>query len=78
MLSSLEYLYLIKLSNRGLLCICKFTVISCSFALSRLEEIILPQVEDIKYLGVLFMREGMMGHEIDRRIGAAAMWSMLW
>ncbi|KAK3510855.1 hypothetical protein QTP70_022797 [Hemibagrus guttatus] len=32
----------------------------------------LPQVEEFKYLGVLFMSEGRMDHEIDRRIGAAA------
>ncbi|KAK3554945.1 hypothetical protein QTP86_001875 [Hemibagrus guttatus] len=31
-----------------------------------------PQVEEFKYLGVLFMSEGRMDHEIDRRIGAAA------
>ncbi|KAK3538840.1 hypothetical protein QTP86_015967 [Hemibagrus guttatus] len=33
---------------------------------------VLPQVEEFKYLGVLFTSEGMMDHEIDRRIGAAA------
>ncbi|MEJ4486828.1 reverse transcriptase family protein [Enterococcus faecium] len=32
----------------------------------------LPQVEEFKYLGVLFTSEGRMEHEIDRRIGAAA------
>ena len=31
----------------------------------------LPQVKEFKYLRVLFMSEGMMGSEIDRRIGAA-------
>ncbi|KAK3509747.1 hypothetical protein QTP70_008379 [Hemibagrus guttatus] len=31
-----------------------------------------PQVEDFKYLGVLFTSEGRMDHEIDRRISAAA------
>ncbi|KAK3550865.1 hypothetical protein QTP70_006412 [Hemibagrus guttatus] len=31
----------------------------------------LPQVEEFKYLWVLFMSEGRMDHEIDRRIGAA-------
>ncbi|KAK3573041.1 hypothetical protein QTP86_012223 [Hemibagrus guttatus] len=31
-----------------------------------------PQVEEFKYLGVLFTSEGRMDHEIDRRIGAAA------
>uniref|UniRef100_A0A671UC54 ribonuclease H n=1 Tax=Sparus aurata TaxID=8175 RepID=A0A671UC54_SPAAU len=31
----------------------------------------LPQVKEFKYLGVLFMSEGMMGREIDRRVGAA-------
>ncbi|KAK3510314.1 hypothetical protein QTP70_001363 [Hemibagrus guttatus] len=33
---------------------------------------VLPQVEEFKYLGVLFMTEGKMDREIDRRIGAAA------
>ncbi|KAK3530499.1 hypothetical protein QTP86_027775 [Hemibagrus guttatus] len=33
---------------------------------------VLPQVEEFKYLGVLFTREGRMDREIDRRIGAAA------
>ncbi|KAK3523556.1 hypothetical protein QTP70_002465 [Hemibagrus guttatus] len=33
---------------------------------------LLPQVEEFKYLGVLFMSEGRMDREIDRRIGAAA------
>ncbi|KAK3506381.1 hypothetical protein QTP70_003644, partial [Hemibagrus guttatus] len=33
---------------------------------------VLPQVEEFKYLGVLFMSEGRMDCEIDRRIGAAA------
>ncbi|KAK3522957.1 hypothetical protein QTP86_010312 [Hemibagrus guttatus] len=33
---------------------------------------VLPQVEEFKYLGVLFMSEGRMDREIDRRIGAAA------
>ncbi|KAK3524866.1 hypothetical protein QTP86_010089 [Hemibagrus guttatus] len=32
----------------------------------------LPQVEEFKYLGVLFMSEGRMDREVDRRIGAAA------
>ncbi|KAK3512930.1 hypothetical protein QTP70_029086, partial [Hemibagrus guttatus] len=31
-----------------------------------------PQVEEFKYLGVLFTSEGRMDSEIDRRIGAAA------
>ena len=30
---------------------------------------ILPQVEEFKYLGVLFTSEGRMEREIDRRIG---------
>ncbi|KAI3366362.1 hypothetical protein L3Q82_000450 [Scortum barcoo] len=34
---------------------------------------ILPQVEEFKYLGVLFTSEGKMEREIDRRIGAASM-----
>ena len=33
---------------------------------------LLPQVEEFKYLGVLFTSEGRMEREIDRRIGAAA------
>ncbi|KAK3569761.1 hypothetical protein QTP86_004186 [Hemibagrus guttatus] len=33
---------------------------------------VLPQVEEFKYLGVLFTSEGRMHREIDRRIGAAA------
>ncbi|KAK3565485.1 hypothetical protein QTP86_010744 [Hemibagrus guttatus] len=33
---------------------------------------LLPQVEEFKYLGVLFTSEGRMDREIDRRIGAAA------
>ncbi|KAI3360397.1 hypothetical protein L3Q82_002311 [Scortum barcoo] len=32
----------------------------------------LPQVEEFKYLGVLFTSEGKMEREIDRRIGAAS------
>ncbi|KAI3362481.1 hypothetical protein L3Q82_012769 [Scortum barcoo] len=33
---------------------------------------VLPQVEEFKYLGVLFTSEGKMKREIDRRIGAAS------
>ncbi|KAK3562555.1 hypothetical protein QTP86_002034 [Hemibagrus guttatus] len=33
---------------------------------------VLPQVEEFKYLRVLFMSEGRMDRKIDRRIGAAA------
>ncbi|KAK3565106.1 hypothetical protein QTP86_033155, partial [Hemibagrus guttatus] len=33
---------------------------------------VLPQVEELKYLGVLFTSEGRMDREIDRWIGAAA------
>ncbi|KAK3538499.1 hypothetical protein QTP86_006187 [Hemibagrus guttatus] len=33
---------------------------------------VLPQVEEFKYLGVLFTSEARMDREIDRRIGAAA------
>ncbi|KAK3552087.1 hypothetical protein QTP70_034035 [Hemibagrus guttatus] len=33
---------------------------------------LLPQLEEFKYLGVLFTSEGRMDREIDRRIGAAA------
>ena len=38
----------------------------------RVGDEILPQVEEFKYLGVLFTSEGGMEREIDRRIGAAA------
>ena len=31
----------------------------------------LPQVTDFKYFGILFTSEGMMGREIDQRVGAA-------
>ena len=33
--------------------------------------VVLPQVEEFKYLGVSFTSEGRMEREIDRRIGAA-------
>ncbi|KAI3364565.1 hypothetical protein L3Q82_010836 [Scortum barcoo] len=33
---------------------------------------VLPQVEEFKYLGVLFTSEGKMEREIDMRIGAAS------
>ena len=33
---------------------------------------ILPQVEEFKYLGVLFTSEGRMEREIDGRIGGAS------
>ncbi|TWW73379.1 hypothetical protein D4764_15G0007730 [Takifugu flavidus] len=36
------------------------------------KEEILPQVEEFKYLRALFMSEGRMEQEIDRRIGAAS------
>ncbi|KAK0147792.1 Craniofacial development protein 2 [Merluccius polli] len=42
------------------------------------EDEILPQVEEFKYLGVLFTSEGRMEQEIDRQIGAASavMWTL--
>ncbi|TWW78064.1 R2 Retrovirus-related Pol polyprotein from type I retrotransposable element [Takifugu flavidus] len=40
--------------------------------LLRVKEEILPQVEEFKYLGVLFTSEGRMEQEIDRRIGAVS------
>ncbi|TWW63621.1 hypothetical protein D4764_03G0006290 [Takifugu flavidus] len=40
--------------------------------LLRVKEEILPQVEEFKYLGILFTSEGRMEQEIDRRIGAAS------
>ncbi|TWW73592.1 R2DM Retrovirus-related Pol polyprotein from type II retrotransposable element [Takifugu flavidus] len=40
--------------------------------LLRVKEEILPQVEEFKYLGVLFTSEGRMRREIDRRIVAAS------
>ncbi|TWW63647.1 hypothetical protein D4764_03G0006550 [Takifugu flavidus] len=39
--------------------------------LLRVGEEVLPQVEEFKYLGILFTSEGRMEREIDRRIGAA-------
>ncbi|TWW64146.1 hypothetical protein D4764_03G0011540 [Takifugu flavidus] len=39
--------------------------------LLRVKEEIMPQVEEVKYLGVLFTSEGRMEREIDRQIGAA-------
>ena len=41
---------------------------------------LLPQVEEFKYLGVLFMSEGRMEHKIDRRIrtAAAVMQALYW
>ncbi|TWW74394.1 hypothetical protein D4764_14G0003970 [Takifugu flavidus] len=46
--------------------------------LLRVKEEILPQVEEFKYLGVLFTNGGRMEQEIDRRIGAASavMWTL--
>ena len=38
----------------------------------RVGDEILPQVEEFKYLGVLFTSEGRLEREIDRRIGAAS------
>ena len=38
----------------------------------RVGDEILPQVEEFKFLGVLFTSEGRMEREIDRRIGAAS------
>ncbi|TWW77626.1 Ventricular zone-expressed PH domain-containing protein [Takifugu flavidus] len=40
--------------------------------LLRVGEEVLPQVEEFKYLGILFMSEGRMEREINRRIGAAS------
>ncbi|KAI3352411.1 hypothetical protein L3Q82_005371 [Scortum barcoo] len=49
-------------------------------ALSRVGGEVLPQVEEFKYLGVLFTSEGKMERKIDRRIGAAStvMRSVYW
>ena len=38
----------------------------------RVGDEVLPQVEEFKYLGILFTSEGRMEREIDRRIGAAS------
>ncbi|TWW81841.1 R2 Retrovirus-related Pol polyprotein from type I retrotransposable element [Takifugu flavidus] len=48
--------------------------------LLRVKEEILPQVEELKYLGVLFTSKGRMEQEIDRRSGAASavMWTLHW
>ncbi|TWW62408.1 hypothetical protein D4764_04G0010550 [Takifugu flavidus] len=40
--------------------------------LLRVGEEVLPQVEELKYLRILFTSEGRMEREIDRRIGAAS------
>ncbi|TWW70800.1 hypothetical protein D4764_17G0002830 [Takifugu flavidus] len=40
--------------------------------LLRVGEEVLPQVEEFKYLGILFTSEGRMEREIDRQIGAAS------
>uniref|UniRef100_A0A8C6P1M8 Reverse transcriptase domain-containing protein n=1 Tax=Nothobranchius furzeri TaxID=105023 RepID=A0A8C6P1M8_NOTFU len=40
--------------------------------LLRVRDEVLPQVEEFKYLGVLFTSEGKLEREIDRRIGAAS------
>uniref|UniRef100_A0A8C6MJS2 Reverse transcriptase domain-containing protein n=1 Tax=Nothobranchius furzeri TaxID=105023 RepID=A0A8C6MJS2_NOTFU len=40
--------------------------------LLRVRDEVLPQVEEFKYLRVLFMSEGKLEREIDRRIGAAS------
>ena len=44
-------------------------IVECSL---RVGNEILPQVEEFKYLGVLFTSEGRMERKIDRRIGAAS------
>ena len=36
----------------------------------RVGNVSLPQVKEFKYLGVLLTSEGIMGREIDRRVGA--------
>ncbi|TWW67224.1 hypothetical protein D4764_02G0002650 [Takifugu flavidus] len=43
-----------------------------SMVLARKREEVLPQVEEFKYLRILFMSEGRMEREIDRRIGVAS------
>ncbi|TWW79012.1 hypothetical protein D4764_10G0000420 [Takifugu flavidus] len=40
--------------------------------LLRVGEEVLPQVEEFKYLGILFTNEGGMEREIEGRIGAAS------
>ncbi|TWW67374.1 hypothetical protein D4764_02G0004150 [Takifugu flavidus] len=53
--------------------------ISTSKSEAQLEkEEILPQVEEFKYLGVLFRSEGRMEQEVNRRIGAVStvMWTL--
>ncbi|TWW62225.1 hypothetical protein D4764_04G0008720 [Takifugu flavidus] len=44
--------------------------------LLRVKEEILPQVDEFKYLGVLFTSEGRMDQGVDRRIGAAS--AVIW
>ncbi|TWW68218.1 hypothetical protein D4764_19G0000160, partial [Takifugu flavidus] len=50
----------------------KAMVLNRKKCLPWVKEEILPQVEEFKYLGVLFTSEGRMKQEIDRRIGAAS------
>ncbi|TWW71611.1 hypothetical protein D4764_16G0001080 [Takifugu flavidus] len=51
---------------------CEAAGMRISTSKSEAMEEILPQVNEFKYLGVLFRSEGRMGQEIDSRIGAAS------
>ncbi|TWW54789.1 hypothetical protein D4764_0289820 [Takifugu flavidus] len=51
---------------------CEAAGMKISTSKSEAMEEILPQVEEFKYLGVLFTSEGRMEQEINRRIGAAS------
>ncbi|TWW62757.1 hypothetical protein D4764_04G0014040 [Takifugu flavidus] len=51
---------------------CEAAKMRISTSKSEAMEEILPQVEEFKFLGVLFTSEGRMEQEIDRRIGAAS------
>ncbi|TWW62329.1 R2 Retrovirus-related Pol polyprotein from type I retrotransposable element [Takifugu flavidus] len=46
--------------------------------LLRVGEEVLPQVEEFKYLGILFTSEGRMEREIDRRIGCGRLTDPSW
>lgn len=48
------------------------------YCLQRIWDKLLSQVEEFKYLGVLFMSKGRVEHEIDGWIGlvSTAMWSL--
>ena len=58
----------VSTSKSEAMVLCRKTV-ECSL---RVRSELLPQAKEFKYLGVLFMSEGKMEWEMDRRIGAAS------